>query len=250
MFLIFHAYPAKEVAGGDMETMGILIGAHRRFVAYTADETAAFHNDIHIRRHQQLHATTKGVDVYLLILCNSGLAQVHTDAATESVEAGAMERLAMKDILVAAVAGRADKPSAFFTDGQRSFQPLVRVVLVTADNKFYTYIYYKSHGEVRCPRLSPQPLQMYDVPQVGQFQEAGDNKDDSKNSSSFHHDIYNLTIYNLLFIFQFLIFCDFCDLTLQRYAIVEHPPNFWDIMLVSVTNGVRCGMKWQKSDER
>ncbi len=170
--------------------MGTLVGTHGCVVAHTANETAALHNDIHIRRDKQLYAAQKGVDVNLLILRYDRFAQVHTDATAEGIEAGTTERLAMKYVLVATISGYTDDALPVISDGQRTLQPLVGVVLVTADDELYTYIYNKTHTEVRRPGLLPQPFQMHDVPHVGQLQQTCHDENDSNNCSSSHNPYF------------------------------------------------------------
>ena len=86
-----------------MDGWGFRIGAMCDMIAYTANETLAFHLNIDRCGHVELNATTKGVDIYLFVLRNYGLTQVQSDATAESIEPGTVERFAMIDILVAAI---------------------------------------------------------------------------------------------------------------------------------------------------
>ena len=47
-----------------------------------------------------------------------------------------------------------------------------------------------------------------------------------------------------------LLILDFYVLTQQRYSLVAHSLNIWDILHWFVMNGQKCGMKWTKSDGR
>ena len=79
--------------------VGVMFG----MIANAANEAAAFYYDIDVDGHEKLDATAESVDVYLLVLGDDGIAQVHANAAAEGIEAGTVERLAMIDVLVAAV---------------------------------------------------------------------------------------------------------------------------------------------------
>ena len=103
-------------------------------IAYTADEALAFHLYIDRRGHEEFDAATEGVDVDFLVLSNHGLAQVKSDAATESVETCTVEGLTMIDVLVSTIVSRAANTLAFFTGGQWSLQPLVWVAAVAVDD--------------------------------------------------------------------------------------------------------------------
>ena len=67
-------------------------------IADTANETATFDHNVHRLRHKEFYAATEGMDLYLFILSNSGISQVYTDAATESVETGTMKLLTTIDV--------------------------------------------------------------------------------------------------------------------------------------------------------
>ena len=86
-------------------------------VADTANKAAALNDNVHRLRYKEFHATTEGMDFYLLILSNSSISQVHTDTSTESVETGTVERLATIHILIATVVHRAADALAVFADG-------------------------------------------------------------------------------------------------------------------------------------
>ena len=79
------------------------VGGMCSMVAYPTDEATAFNDDVDMGGHKELDAATESVDVYLLVLGNDGLAQIHSDAAAEGIEAGTVERFAAIDILVAAI---------------------------------------------------------------------------------------------------------------------------------------------------
>ena len=151
-------------------TFGSLrVGVACGTVAHTAEEAAALYDDVHMGGHIEFDAATEGVDVYLLVLGDHGLAQVHADAAAESVETGTVEGLATKYILVAAVAHRAADTLAVLADGQRALQPLVRVSSIAVDDGLCTHIQQQGRGHIRRPRLAPQPLVLNQSPHVGQF---------------------------------------------------------------------------------
>ena len=146
-----------------MEAGGILSSYSCSMIADTADETAALDHDVHRLRHHEFYAATEGVDLDLLILRDGGFAQVHTDTATEGVEAGAVERLATVDIFVASIVHATTDALAVLTNGQRTLQPLVRVATITVDNKAHSYIYQQTDAEIGNPRLlryccKPTPL--------------------------------------------------------------------------------------------
>ena len=99
-----------------MEAGDILACDSCSMVADTANEAAALYYDVHRLRYKEFYAAAEGMDLYLLILSNSGISQVHTDTATESVETGTMERLATINVLVAAVVHAAADAFAVFTN--------------------------------------------------------------------------------------------------------------------------------------
>ena len=88
----------------------------------------------HIGRHKMLDAAAEGVDVYLLVLGDDSLAQVHADAAAEGVESGTVEGLATIDVLVAAVVHTTADALTVLAEGQRTLEPLVWVATVTVNN--------------------------------------------------------------------------------------------------------------------
>ena len=110
-------------------------------VANTANEAAALDHNVHRLRHKELHATTEGMDLNLLILSNGGISQVHTDAAAESVETGTVEWFATIDVLITAIMYTAADTLAVFTNRQRTLQPLIRVATIAVDNEAHAYIY-------------------------------------------------------------------------------------------------------------
>ena len=103
-------------------------------VADTANKTTALDDNVHRLRYKEFHAATEGMDLYLLIFCNSGISQIHTDTATESVKTGTVEWLTTIDVLIAAVAHAAADALAVFTNRQRTLEPLVWVAAITVDN--------------------------------------------------------------------------------------------------------------------
>ena len=122
-------------------------------VAYTANETAALDHDVNRLRHNEFYAAAEGVDLYLLILCNRGLAQVQTDASAEGVKAGTVESLTTIDVLIATVVHAAADAFTVFANRQRALQPLVRVATIAVDNKAHAYIYQQTNAEIGNPRL-------------------------------------------------------------------------------------------------
>ncbi len=218
--LVFNIYAAQEVVGYDVQAVDILAYCLCSMIAHATDKVTALYQNVDGLWYNEFYATTEGMDFYLLILCDGGIAQIHTDAAAESIKAGTVEWLPFERILIATIACCADDALAVFTYWQRTLQPLVRVVLVATDNQFYTYIYNQTCTKIGSPRLLPQPVKMHDSPYVGQFQHAGYHENDSKNSSSSH----NFVLIDLYF-------------RQQRYEEVFIPPNIWDILHESVING-------------
>ena len=120
-------------------------------IADAAYEAVAIYLHIHCRGHEQLNAAAEGVDVDFLVLSNHGLAQVKTDAATESIEAGTVECLATINVFVAAIVHRAADALTVLADGQWALQPLVRVSTVAVYNEMYTHIQYYKDAEIYSP---------------------------------------------------------------------------------------------------
>ena len=123
-----------------MEGRGCAVDFAFGMIADTADEVLAFHLHIDRRGHENLNAAEESVDVDLLILFNGRFAQVQTDASAESIELGAVEGLAMIDVLVAAIVHRAADALAVLANGQRALQPLVGVATVTVHHEMNTCI--------------------------------------------------------------------------------------------------------------
>ena len=119
-WLILDIHATEEIAGNDVDSWGLRVGGMCGMITHTADEAAAFYLHIDRRGHEELDATTKGVNVDFLVLRNRCLAQVQSDAAAESVETGTMKGLAMIGVLVTAVVNRAADALAVLTDGQRA----------------------------------------------------------------------------------------------------------------------------------
>ena len=139
-WLILDIHATEEIAGNDVDGWGLRVGGMCGMITHTTDEAAAFYLHIDRRGHEEFDTTTKGVDVDFLVFSNHGFAQIQSDAAAESIEAGTVEGLTVIDVLVAAVMNRAADALAVFTDGQRTLQPLIRIAAVTVDNKMYTNI--------------------------------------------------------------------------------------------------------------
>ena len=100
-----------------MNGWSFLVSGMYGMITDTADETSALHLDIDVSGYKQLDAAAERVDVNLLVLRDDSLAQIHSDAAAESVEAGTMERLTAIHVLVAAGVNRAADALAVLTDG-------------------------------------------------------------------------------------------------------------------------------------
>ena len=211
-----------------MKGRGLRVGSAGGMIADAADETMAFYLHIDRRGHEDLDAAAKGVDVDFLVLDNHGLAQIHTDAAAESIEAGTVEGLAVIDVLVAAVVDRAADSLAVLADGQRAPEPLIGIATIAVDDEARAYIYQQEDGEISCPGLLTYPCKptpVDDAPDGCQFQQTGYNENNSDNRSWFHNFIH-------LKIKLFWV---------QRYGVLLIPPNFWDILHCFVINGVING---------
>ena len=102
-------------------------------VADTANEVTTLDYDVHRLRYKEFYAAEESVDLYLFILCNSGISQIHTDTATKSVETGTVEWLATIDVLIATIVHAAADALAVFTNRQRTLEPLVWVAAITVD---------------------------------------------------------------------------------------------------------------------
>ena len=123
-----------------MNGWSFLVSGMYGMITDTADETSALHLDIDVSGYKQLDTATERVDVNLLVLCDDSLAQIHSDAAAEGVEAGTVERLAAIHVLVTAVMNRTADSLSVLVNGQWALKPLVGVATVAVDNQVYTYI--------------------------------------------------------------------------------------------------------------
>ena len=103
MQLILDIHTTDEIAGNDVEGGNSRIGGIVGTIANATDEASAFYLHIDRRGHYEFNAATKGVDIDFLVLSDDCLAQIHADAAAESVETGTVKGLAMIDVLVAAI---------------------------------------------------------------------------------------------------------------------------------------------------
>ena len=117
-----------------MDGGGFRIGIACGMIADTADKAAAFYDNVDMGGYEEFDATTEGVDVYLLILGNHSLAQVHADAAAEGIKSGTVKRLTAIDILVATVMHATADAFAILADGQRTLQPLVWISAIAVYN--------------------------------------------------------------------------------------------------------------------
>ena len=189
-FLILDIHATKEIAGDNMDGGGFRIGIACGMIADTANEAAALHFDIDVGGYEEFNAATEGVDVYLLILGNHSLAQVHADAAAEGIETGTVERLAAIDVLVTAIVNRTADALAVLADGQRTPEPLVWVATVAVNNQMNTHIEHHEDAEISCPGLLGdlcKPTPMYKAPDGRQLQQTGHNENNSDNRSWFHN---------------------------------------------------------------
>ena len=132
--LIFDINSAEEIAGDNVEGGGFWVGSMCGMITDATDEAAALHYDVDMGGHEELDASAEGVDVDFLVLGDDSFAQIHADAAAESVESGTVECLAAIDVLVAAVMYRTADALAVLADGQWTLEPLVRVTTVAIDN--------------------------------------------------------------------------------------------------------------------
>ena len=103
-------------------------------VADTANEVATLDYDVHRLRYKEFHTAEESVDLYLFILCNGCISQVHSNTSEECIEPGTVEWLATIDVLIAAVVHATTDALAVFTNRQRTLQPLVGVTTITVDN--------------------------------------------------------------------------------------------------------------------
>ena len=133
--------------------MGILAFYSYGMIAYTADETATLYLNVYRLGHKEFHAATERVDFYLLVFSNDGLAQVHADAAKESVETGSMEWLATIDVFIATIVCSTANALAVLTDRQRAAQPLVGIAAIAFDNEVHTNINQQTDAEIGSPSL-------------------------------------------------------------------------------------------------
>ena len=85
-------------------------------VADTANVVTALDDDIHRLRHIEFYASAEGVNLYLFILSNGSIAQVHPYATTESVKTGTVEWLATIDVFIAAIVHATTDTLAVFTN--------------------------------------------------------------------------------------------------------------------------------------
>ena len=85
-----------------MKGTGTLVNTLPGLIADTAKETMALNDYINIVGHQQFHSTEKRMDIDFLILADDRVAQIQPQAATEGIQPGAMESLALIDILIGA----------------------------------------------------------------------------------------------------------------------------------------------------
>ena len=122
-------------------------------VADTANEVTTLDYDVHRLRYKEFYAAEESVDLYLLILCNGCIPQVHSDASTESIETGTVEWLATIDVLVTAVMYATTDALAVFTNRQRTLQPKVGVTTIAVNNKVHAYINQQADAEIGRPRL-------------------------------------------------------------------------------------------------
>ena len=100
-----------------MNGWSFLVSGMYGAITDTADEAATLYLDIYVSGYKQFDATTEGVDVNLLVLCDDSLTQIHSDAAAEGVKPGTVERLAAIHVLVAAVMNRAADALAVLSNG-------------------------------------------------------------------------------------------------------------------------------------
>ena len=103
IFSVLDIHATEEIAGDDVEGGGFRVGVACGMVADAADEAAALHYDVDMSGHEEFDAAAEGVDVYFLVLCDDSFAQIHADAAAESIKTGTVERLAAIDVFVAAI---------------------------------------------------------------------------------------------------------------------------------------------------
>ena len=171
-WLILDIHAAEEIAGDDVEGRGFRVGGMCGMIADAADEAAALYYDIDVGGYEELDAAAEGVDVYFLVLVDDSLAQVHADAAAESVETGTVESLTMIDVLIATIVYRTADALAVLADGQWALQPLVWVTTVAIDNEAHTYIYNEADTEIHTPTSFThgfKPTPMNEVPNGCQF---------------------------------------------------------------------------------
>ena len=115
---MLDAHAAQEVAGGDVDGVGILTWALHRLVTGAADETVALDNHIDVIGHKQFNTTEEGVDIYLLVLVDGSPAQVKSQSAAEGVQPRSVESFTFIDILIASKADSTADALTVFTQRQ------------------------------------------------------------------------------------------------------------------------------------
>ena len=192
-WLILDIHATEEITGDNMDGWNFWVGSMCGLVAYAADEAATFYDDVDVGGYEELDAAAEGVDINLLVFSDNGLAQVHADAAAEGIKTGTVEGLAAIDVLVAAIMYRAPDALAVLADGQWSLEPLVWVATIAVDNEVHTHVEHHKDAEISCPGLFGylfKPTPMDKVPNGCQFQQTGDNENNSDNRSWFHNSIH------------------------------------------------------------
>ena len=133
-WLILDIHTTDEIAGDNVDGWGFRVGGMSAMITNATDEAAAFYYDVDMGWHEEFYASTEGVDVDFLVLGDDCLAQIHADAAAESVDACTVEVFAAIDILITAVVYRATDALAFLANGQRALEPLVWVAPIAVDD--------------------------------------------------------------------------------------------------------------------
>lgn len=116
IFLVLDIHASEEIAGDDVDGWGFRGDGMCGMIADATDEALAFYLYVDRRGHEKFDAATEGMDVDFFVLSYHGLAQIQSDATTESVETSTMECLAMIDILVTTIMNRAANTLSVLTD--------------------------------------------------------------------------------------------------------------------------------------
>lgn len=116
------------------------MNAFQCLIAHATDEAAALYLYIYRSGHEQFYTTHEGAYIYLLVLGNFGIAQIHTDATALCHQPGPVKRLSAIGVFISTEAHGTVYTLALLAPGNGTLNSQVTVAPYAVEDKPEAYI--------------------------------------------------------------------------------------------------------------